>query len=98
MLFRSVSPIEVESALIMHTAVLEAAVVGHEDADGLVKPKAFVVLQPGQTESSALVDELKAFVRERLAAFKYPRWIECVPELPKTATGKIQRYKLREQE
>jgi benzoate-CoA ligase family protein len=91
-----VSPIEVESALIMHAAVLEAAVVGHADADGLIKPKAFVVLQPGQTASDALIDELKAFVKDRLAAFKYPRWIECVPELPKTATGKIQRYKLRE--
>ena len=93
-----VSPIEVESALIMHTAVLEAAVVGHADADGLIKPKAYVVLQQGQTASDALVDELKAFVKDRLAAFKYPRWIECVAELPKTATGKIQRYKLRELE
>ncbi len=92
-----VSPVEVESALIMHPAVLEAAVVGHPDTDGLIKPKAFVVLQQGHTPSDALIDELKGFVKERLAAFKYPRWIECVPELPKTATGKIQRYKLREQ-
>ncbi len=92
-----VSPVEVESALIMHPAVLEAAVVGHKDADGLIKPKAYVVLQQGQTPSDTLIDEMKAFVKERLAAFKYPRWIECVPELPKTATGKIQRYKLREQ-
>src|SRR5579885_3264206 len=92
-----VSPVEVESALIMHPAVLEAAVVGQADADGLIKPKAYVVLQQGQIASDTLVDELKAFVKDRLAAFKYPRWIECVAELPKTATGKIQRYKLREQ-
>ncbi len=92
-----VSPVEVEAALIMHPAVLEAAVVGHADTDGLIKPKAYVVLQAGQTASDELVTELKNFVKERLAAFKYPRWIECVAELPKTATGKIQRYKLREQ-
>jgi benzoate-CoA ligase family protein len=92
-----VSPVEVEAALIMHPAVLEAAVVGHADTDGLIKPKAYVVLQAGQTPSDALVTELKTFVKEHLAAFKYPRWIECVAELPKTATGKIQRYKLREQ-
>jgi benzoate-CoA ligase family protein len=91
-----VSPIEVEAALIMHPAVLEAAVVGHADSDGLIKPKAYVVLQQGHTASNALVDELKTFVKGKLAAFKYPRWIECLSELPKTATGKIQRYKLRE--
>jgi acyl-coenzyme A synthetase/AMP-(fatty) acid ligase len=75
--------------------VLEAAVVGAEDGDGLTKPKAFVVLKPGGDGASGIVDELKAFVKERLAPFKYPRWIEIVSELPKTATGKIQRYKLR---
>ncbi len=85
-----VSPFEVESALASHPCVLEAAVVGHEDENGLTKPKAFVVLK-----SEASPDELKAFVREKLAAFKYPRWIEMVTELPKTATGKIQRFKLR---
>ena len=85
-----VSPFEVESALASHPAVLEAAVVGHEDEHGLTKPKAFVVLR-----TPATVDELKAFVREQLAAFKYPRWIEIVKELPKTSTGKIQRFKLR---
>ena len=90
-----VSPFEVESALAAHPAVLEAAVVGAEDADGLVKPKAFVVLQAGQPESAELVEELKVFVKERLAPFKYPRWIEIMAELPKTATGKIQRFKLR---
>jgi len=91
-----VSPVEVESALIGHPAVLEAAVVGDTDADQLVKPRAYVVLSQGYEPSEALGNELKAFVKERLAAFKYPRWIEFVPELPKTATGKIQRFKLRE--
>jgi benzoate-CoA ligase family protein len=87
-----VSPFEVESALSSHPAVLEAAVVGHEDADGLTKPKAFVVLARG---AAATADELKAHVKATLAPFKYPRWIEFVDELPKTATGKIQRFKLR---
>lgn len=90
-----VSPFEVESALAAHHAVLEAAVVGHADADELVKPKAFVVLRPGQSGSEALASELMAFVKAKLAPYKYPRWIEFVEELPKTATGKIQRFKLR---
>ena len=93
-----VSPIEVESALIAHEAVLEAAVVGREDADRLVKPKAFVVLKEPNEASSKLAEELKEFVRARIAPYKHPRWIEFVPSLPKTATGKIQRYKLRESE
>jgi len=87
-----VSPFEVESALGSHPAVLEAAVIGHEDADGLTKPRAFVVLKPGAT---AGVTELQSFVKTRLAPFKYPRWVDIVEELPKTATGKIQRFKLR---
>ncbi len=91
-----VSPFEVEGALIAHDAVLEAAVVGHPDADALIKPKAFVVLQQDQAASDDLADELKASVRQTLADYKYPRWIEFIDELPKTATGKIQRYKLRE--
>jgi benzoate-CoA ligase family protein len=90
-----VSPFEVESALGAHPAVLEVAVVGAEDADELVKPKAYVVLQAGHAGSPELVEELKAFVKERLAPYKYPRWIEILAELPKTATGKIQRFKLR---
>jgi benzoate-CoA ligase len=90
-----VSPFEVESAIQTHPAVLEAAVVGHTDADKLVKPQAFVVLKKPEDASDALAAELKAHVKERLASFKYPRWIEFVAELPKTATGKIQRYKLR---
>jgi benzoate-CoA ligase len=90
-----VSPFEVESALAAHPAVLEAAVVGAEDADGLTKPKAFIVLRDPSAPHGGLADELKAFVKERLAPYKYPRWIEVVGELPKTATGKIQRFKLR---
>jgi len=90
-----VSPFEVEATLIQHPAVLEAAVIGKEDLDGLTKTKAFVVLKQG-----AQVDEieLKSFVKDRLAPYKYPRFIEFVSELPKTATGKIQRFKLREAE
>src|ERR671923_104130 len=91
-----VSPIEVENTLIQHGAVLEAAVVGHEDDDRLVKPKAFVVLKEDYTASPALEEELKVFVKDKIAPYKYPRWIAFVPELPKTATGKIQRFRLRE--
>ncbi len=92
-----VSPAEVEGILFEHPAVLEAAVVGQEDANRLVKPKAFVVLKAGYEPSSALAEELKAFVKERTLPHKYPRWVVFVSELPKTTTGKIQRYKLREQ-
>ncbi len=91
-----VSPLEVESTLLQHEAVAECAVVGAEDVDGLVKPKAFVVVKKGRATGEALKAELQAFVKERLAPYKYPRWVEFVPELPKTATGKVQRYKLRE--
>ena len=87
-----VSPAEVEAALVSHEAVLEAAVVGHEDEQELVKPKAFVVLKPGK---QATKEELQDYVKSKLAPYKYPRWIEFVNELPKTATGKIQRFKLR---
>lgn len=90
-----VSPVEVENALIGHPAVLECAVVGAEDSDGLVKPKAYVVLKQGHQPSAELAEELKAYVREAIAPYKYPRWIEFIPELPKTATGKIQRFRLR---
>ena len=88
-----VSPFEVESTLMQHAAVLEAAVIGAPDDEGLTKTKAFVVLKSGATVTDA---ELKAFVKERLATYKYTRSIEFVAELPKTATGKIQRYKLRD--
>ena len=90
-----VSPVEVEATLVRHPAVLEAAVVGREDSDRLVKPQAFVVLKDAASGSAALVDELKAFVKDKIAPYKYPRWIEFVTDLPKTATGKIQRFKLR---
>src|SRR5262249_46194260 len=89
-----VSPAEVESALIAHDAVLEAAVVARGDAEGLVKPWGFVVLKKG---TQVAATELQQHVKSRLAPYKYPRWIEFVPALPKTATGKIQRFKLREQ-
>lgn len=75
--------------------MLEAAVVGHADSDGLVKPKAFVVLTDPELASEDLEEELNAFVKERLAPYKYPRRIKFLPELPKTATGKIQRFRLR---
>jgi benzoate-CoA ligase len=90
-----VSPFEVEATLIQHPAVLEAAVIGVADADGLTKTKAYVVLKNGASASEA---ELKAFVKDKLAPYKYPRQIEFVTDLPKTATGKIQRFKLRERE
>ncbi len=90
-----VSPFEVESTLQQHPAVLEAAVIGIPDAEGLTKTKAFVVLKPGRQADEAA---LKAFVKERLAPYKYPRLIEFIDELPKTATGKIQRFRLREKE
>ncbi|HEX9037479.1 MAG TPA: benzoate-CoA ligase family protein [Ktedonobacterales bacterium] len=91
-----VSPVEVEAALITHPSVLEAAVVGREDADGLIKPQAYVVLKEGQTPGDDLARELQAHVKSTLTPVKYPRWIEFTPELPKTATGKIQRYRLRQ--
>jgi benzoate-CoA ligase len=93
-----VSPFEVEAALVQHPAVLEAAVIGKADADGLTKTKAFVVLKPGHAADPGLEEALKAFVKDRLAPYKYPRYIEFIAELPKTATGKIQRFRLRERE
>ena len=90
-----VSPVEVESALITHPAVLEAAVIGKSDEEKLIKPIAFVVLKNGQSPTDALAGELQQHVKSRLAPYKYPRWIEFIDELPKTATGKIQRFKLR---
>ena len=90
-----VSPFEVEATLVQHPAVLEAAVIGVADEQGLTRTKAFVVLKSGGQASD---EELKLFVKDKLAPYKYPRQIEFVGELPKTATGKIQRYKLRELE
>jgi benzoate-CoA ligase len=93
-----VSPGEVEAALIAHELVLEAAVIGVEDETGLVKPKAFVVLKPNVSQGSGLTEALQGHVKSRLAHYKYPRWIEFVGDLPKTATGKIRRVALREME
>jgi len=90
-----VSPAEVESALMEHPSVLEAAVVGKADVDELIKPLAFVIVRAGVEPSGSLVQELQAHVKATIAPYNYPRWIEFVAELPKTATGKIQRYKLR---
>jgi 4-hydroxybenzoate-CoA ligase len=92
-----VSPFEVEAALISHQAVLEAAVVGHADADGLVKPKAYIVLREAAVVED-LQEQLKDHVKQQIGPWKYPRWVEIVEALPKTATGKIQRFKLRELE
>jgi benzoate-CoA ligase len=91
-----VSPVEVENALVEHAAVLEAGVVGREDQDRLIKPIAYVVCAPGVTGSPELAHELQEFVRTKLAEYKRPRWVEFVTELPKTATGKTQRFKLRQ--
>jgi 4-hydroxybenzoate-CoA ligase len=90
-----VSPFEVESALITHPAVAEAAVVPEADPEGLLKPKAFVVLKPG-AGTDGLHDALKDYVKQKIGPWKYPRWIDVVDALPKTATGKIQRFKLRD--
>ncbi|MDE2006375.1 MAG: benzoate-CoA ligase family protein [Rhodospirillales bacterium] len=90
-----VSPFEVEAALLAHQAVQEAAVVGQADTDGLTKPKAFLVLRDPATDADRLREELKALVQAKIGVWKYPRWIEIAESLPKTATGKIQRYKLR---
>jgi len=90
-----VSPVEVESALVGHPEVLECAVVGREDSDGLTKAHAFVALRPGAAPGESLVETLRVFARERLEAHKCPRWFTFVPELPKTATGKVQRFLLR---
>ena len=90
-----VSPVEVESTLISHDAVLECAVVGVTDASDLVKPKAYVVLRDGYVGDDGLTEDLVSHCAEHMAAYKRPRWIEFVEELPKTATGKIQRYRLR---
>ena len=93
-----VSPFEVEAALASHEAVLEAAVIGKQDADGLVKPKAFIVLRDGYAADERLIETLRVHVKQCAGPWKYPRWIDVRPDLPRTATGKIQRFKLREWE
>jgi 4-hydroxybenzoate-CoA ligase len=91
-----VSPFEVEAVLASHDAVLEAAVIGKEDGDGLIKPKAFIVLKNGYAADDTLIETLRSHVKERAGPWKYPRWIDIRPHLPRTATGKIQRFKLRD--
>jgi len=91
-----VSPFDVEAALASHEAVLEAAVIGKEDADGLIKPKAFIVLRNGFKADDALLEMLKVHVKDKAGPWKFPRWIELRSNLPRTATGKLQRFKLRE--
>jgi 4-hydroxybenzoate-CoA ligase len=93
-----VSPFDVEAALVSHEAVLEAAVIGKEDADGLVKPKAFIVLKTGYVADERLLETLKLYVKEHAGPWKYPRWIDVRTDLPRTATGKIQRFKLRDED
>jgi benzoate-CoA ligase len=90
-----VSPAEVEAAIVTHPAVLECAVVGCEDETRLTRPMAFVVLKTGATPSTDLAEAIKSHVKTRVAPYKSPRWVQFVDQLPKTATGKIQRYKLR---
>jgi 4-hydroxybenzoate-CoA ligase len=93
-----VSPFDVEAALLSHEAVREAAVIGKEDADGLIKPKAFLVLKDGYVADEHLFDALRVHVKACAGAWKHPRWFAVRPDLPRTSTGKIQRYVLREQE
>ena len=90
-----VSPVDVEAALISHPKVFEAAVVAHPDESGNLKPKAFVVLDDPGKQNVTLVKELQSHVKENIEFWKYPRWIEFSADLPKTGTGKIQRFKLR---
>jgi benzoate-CoA ligase len=91
-----VSPIEVEACIMEHPDVLECAVVGAPDHENLIKPKAFVVVKNGSPQSEDLASSIKAYVKEKLAHYKYPRWVEFVPDLPKTPTGKIKRFVLSE--
>ena len=93
-----VSPFDVEAALTSHEAVLEAAVIGKQDADGLIKPKAFIVLKNGYVADDSLLEKLKLHVKETAGPWKYPRWIDVRANLPRTATGKIQRFKLRDED
>ena len=93
-----VSPFDVEAALTSHEAVLEAAVIGKQDADGLIKPKAFIVLKSGYVADDSLLEKLKTHVKEHAGPWKYPRWIDVRSDLPHTATGKIQRFKLRDED
>jgi benzoate-CoA ligase len=90
-----VAPAEIENCLLQHEAVMECAVIGHDDGDGLVKPKAFVVLREGHEPDQTLADEIKQFVKSNIAGYKYPRWIEFAESLPKNDRGKIDRKLLK---
>jgi benzoate-CoA ligase len=90
------APQEVENTLNQHPAVLESAVVGYRDEDDLIKPYAFVVPATGDASSKEVEEEIKAFVKDRIAGYKYPRWIEFVDQVPKTSGGKVQRFILQE--
>ena len=90
-----VSPVEIENTLMEHPSVLEAAVIGDQDTDGLIKPKAYVLLKSEFKATDELRIELQSQVKSKLAPYKYPRWVEFVDDLPKTVTGKIQRFRLR---
>ncbi len=90
------APREVENTINQHEAVAESAVVGYQDQDDLIKPYAFVVLNQDASPSDSLQEDIKAFVRDRIAAYKYPRWIEFTDSIPKTSGGKVQRFVLQE--
>jgi benzoate-CoA ligase len=90
-----VAPAEIENCLLQHMAVLECAVVGHDAGDGLVKPKAFIVLREGQVPGEELASAIKEFVKSRIALYKYPRWIEFLSSMPKNDRGKIDRKQLK---
>jgi benzoate-CoA ligase len=89
------APQEVENTINQHEAVAESAVVGYQDQDDLIKPYAFVVLNQDASPSDSLQEDIKAFVRDRIAAYKYPRWIEFTDSIPKTSGGKVQRFVLQ---
>ena len=90
-----VAPTEIENCLLQCSPVQECAVIGHDEGDGLIKPKAFIVLREGEEPSESLSTEIKEFVKARLALYKYPRWIEFVSSLPKNDRGKINRKELK---
>ena len=91
------APTEIENLLSQHDAVTECAVVGHYDNAGLLKPRAFVCLREGEEQSDALLADLLKLCAKNLDAHKRPRWLEFLDDLPRTATGKLQRFRLREQ-
>ena len=93
---RWVSPVQIENILLEHPAVLEAAVIGTADPDGLIKPETFIVLKEGHRASDSLKEEIQSLIKAKLVPYKQPRWIVFVENLPKSAAGKIQRYRLRE--